>query len=255
MIVRKLRPALFVLGLALTGCSLASPAQTVVREEIAGHSLLVQLETAPPSTAQGGARSFAHPVAGDEQELAARIDPLLGELAYGRPRGQRLTRALAVDDRLRLAAALAKGLVQAGSSQRVRFLLSVEDNAHTPWITPEDRLTRGVAFIDLDGRFNVIFDLLDDRIDPRELDAHDPTERAQTRARLVSETGEDLGRSDDGSRRLWVAWQLFANERAPSLEPLANPDAAKLELLDELLRDGVIDRAEYERRRARLRQP
>jgi hypothetical protein len=130
-------------------------------------------------------------------------------------------------------------------------LLSVEDDAHTPWLTPGERLTRGIAFVDLEGRFHLAFDLLDDRADPDELDPYDPTERAQTRARLVSETGEDLGPADDGAPRLWVAWRLLADAAPRSAADLHDANAARLELLDELLHDGVIDREEYERRRTR----
>jgi hypothetical protein len=245
--VRTFRPAIFVLGLSLAGCSTSPAVQTVVREEIAGHRLLVQLEAAQPGTPV----QFGHPVSGDEQELAERLDALLAELAYGRPKGRRLFQLMDVEDRQRLAAALASGLTDAGPRERVRFLLSVEDDAHTPWLTPDERLTRGIAFVDIDGRFHLAFDLLDDRADPDHLDPFDPTERAQTRARIVSETGEDLGPADDGAPRLWVAWHLLA-DATPHTADLLDANAAKLELLDELLRDGVIDREEYERRRARL---
>ncbi|PRP98581.1 hypothetical protein ENSA7_65240 [Enhygromyxa salina] len=238
-----------MLGLSLAGCSLiATPAQTVVREEIAGHRLLVQLEAAQPGTPV----RFAHPITDDEQHLAERLDVLLAELVYGRPKGRRLVSAIEVEDRQRLATALARGLTSAGPRERIRFLLSVEDQAHTPWLTPSDRQTRGVAFVDIDGRFHLAFDLLDDRVDPDELDPYDPTERAQTRARLVSETGEDLGPADDGAPRLWVAWRLSEDAAPPSALDLPAASAAKLELLDELLRDGIIDREEHERRRARL---
>jgi hypothetical protein len=237
-----------VLVLSLVGCSPSLPAQTVVREEIAGHRLLVQLEAAHPGTDV----RFAHPVRAGESQLVERIDALLAELAYGRPKGRRLVRLLEVDDRQRLAVALARGLTSAGPRERVRFLLSIEDDAHTPWMTPDERLTRGIAFVDLDGRFHLAFDLLDDRVDPDDLDPHDPTEAAQTRARLVSETGEDLGPADGGSPRLWVAWPLLADAAPRSATDHSDADAAKLELLDELLHDGIIDREEYERRRARL---
>jgi hypothetical protein len=236
-----------VLGLSLAGCSTLSTAQTVVRESIAGHRLLVQLEAAQPGTPV----QFAHPVTDEAQDLAERLDGLLAELAYGRPKGRRLVRPIEVEDRQRLAAALARGLTSAGPRERVRFLLSVEDDAHTPWLTPGERLTRGIAFIDLEGRFHLAFDLLDDRADPDELDPHDPTERAQTRARLVSETGEDLGPADDGAPRLWVAWRLLADVAPRSAAALHDANAARLELLDELLHDGVIDREEHERQRAR----
>jgi hypothetical protein len=234
-----------VLVLSLAGCSAAPSVQTVLREEIAGHRLLVQLEAAQPGTPV----QFGHPVVGDQQELAERLDALLAELAYGRPKGRRLVRLMEVEDRQRLAAAIARGLTDAGPRERIRFLLSVEDDAHTPWLTPGERQTRGIAFVDLDGRFNLAFDLLDDRADPDNLDPSDPIERAQTRARLVSETGEDLGPADDGASRLFVAWPLLESS-APA--DLSDANAAKLELLDELLRDGIIDREEYERRRAPL---
>lgn len=250
-IVRSLRSALLVFGLSLAGCSTSPAAQTVVREEIAGHRLLVQLEAAQPGTPV----RFAHPVTDEEQQLAERLDALLAELAYGRPKGRRLVRLMEVEDRQRLAGALARGLVQAGPRERVRFMLSIEDDAHTPWFTPTERQTRGIAFVDLDGRFNLAFDLLDDRSDPDDLDPHDPTEGAQTRARLVSETGEDLGPTDDGARRLWVAWPLLADTAPRSATDLADANAAKLELLDELFRDGIIDHEEYERRRTRLGAP
>lgn len=237
-----------MLGLSLAGCSTSPPAQTVVREEIAGHRLLVQLEPAEP----GVPTRFAHPVDTEEGELAEQLDAFLGELAYGRPKGRRLHRLLEVGDRERLAAALARGLSDAGPRERVRFWLRIEDDAHTPWLTPDERQTRGVAFVDLDGRFHLAFDLLDDRADPNEVDPYDPTQRAQTRARLVSETGEDLGPADDGAPRLWVAWRLFAGATPDEPPAPPSPNAAKLELLDELLRDGVIDREEYLRRRDRL---
>lgn len=244
-----------MLGLWLAGCSPMPAAQTVVQEDVAGHRLLVQLESAQP----GEAVQFAHPVATDTEQLAAQVDAFLAELAYGRPRGRRLTRLLEREDRQRLAAALAAGLTDAGPRERVRFLLSIEDDAQTPWLTPAHRLTRGVAFVDRGGRFHLAFDLVDDRADPDALYPHDPTERAQSRARLVSETGEDIGPADDGAPRLWVAWRLFADPSAPAApdDPSARreADAAKLELLDELLRDGAIDRQEYERRRARLGRP
>lgn len=235
-------------ALSLTGCSTSPTARTVVREEVAGHRLLVQLE----ATRAGTSVPFAHPVTSEEQQLAEQLDALLAELVYGRPKGRRLIRLMAVEDRQRLAAALARGLLEAGPRERIRFLLSVEDDAHTPWLTPDERQTRGVAFVDLDGRFNLAFDLLDDRADPNDVDPYDPTEAAQTRARLVSETGEHLGPADDGSRRLWVAWPLLAGASTRSGADLPDANAAKLELLDELLRDGVIDRDEYERRRTGL---
>jgi hypothetical protein len=205
----------------------------------------VQLEAAKPGTPV----QFGHPVSFDEQALAERLDVLLAELSYGRPKGRRLAHLMAADDRQRLATALARGLTDAGPRERIRFLLSVKDDAQTPWLTPGERLTRGVAFVDIDGRFNLAFDLLDDRAAPDSLDPFNPTERALTRARLVSETGEDIGRADDGASRLWVAWPLLA---APQTAELPDASAAKLELLDELLRDGIIDREEYERRRAGL---
>jgi hypothetical protein len=245
--VRTFRPALFVLVLSLAGCIASPTVQTVLREEIAGHGLLVQLEAAQPGTPV----QFGHPVSGDEQQLTERLDALLAELTYGRPKGRRLAHVMEAEDRQRLAGALARGLTDAGPRERVRFLLSVEDDAHTPWLTPGERLTRGIAFVDVDGRFNLAFDLLDDRADPDNLDPFNPTERAQTRARLVSETGEDLGRADDGALRLWVAWPLL-EDAAPQTLDLPSANAAKLELLDELLRDGIIDREEYEQRRARL---
>lgn len=247
-IVRAFRLALFLLGLSLPGCSTLPAAQTVVREEIAGHRLLVQLEAAEP----GIDVRFAHPVTEEEAQLAERLDALLAELAIGRPKGRRLTRLMEIEDRQRLAAAIARGLASAGPRERVRFLLSIEDEAHTPWLTPGVRQTRGIAFVDLDGRFHVAFDLVDDRVDPDDLDPHDPTEAAQTRARIVSETGEDIGPADDGSPRLWVAWPLLASATPSSAAKLPDANAAKLELLDELLRDGIIDREEYERRRSRL---
>jgi hypothetical protein len=243
--VRAFRPALFVLGLSLAGCSGSLIVQTVVREEIAGHHLLVQLEPAQP----GKPVQFAHPFTGDPHELAERLDVLLAELAYGRPKGRRLVRLMEIEDRQRLADALARGLTSAGPRERIRFLLSIEDDAHTPWMTPDERLTRGIAFVDLDGRFHLAFDLLDDRVDPDDLDPYDPTEAAQTRARLVSETGEDLGPADNGAPRLWVAWPLV---ESPHPQDRSDANAAKLELLDELLRDGIIEHAEYERRRADL---
>jgi hypothetical protein len=246
--VGRLRPALFVLVLSLVGCSASPTVQTVLREEIAGHRLLVQLEAEPPGTPV----QFGHPVSGDEQQLAQRLDALLAELAYGRPKGRRLVRLMEVEDRQRLAAALARGLTDAGPRERVRFLLSIEDDAHTPWLTPGERQTRGIAFVDVDGRFNLAFDLLDERADPDNIDVFNPTERALTRARIVSETGEDLGPADDGARRLWVAWRLLADAAPQSAADVSNANAAKLELLDELLRDGIIDHEEYERRRARL---
>lgn len=219
-----------------------------MREEIGGHRLLVQLEAAQPGTPV----RFAHPVPGEAQQLAERLDALLAELSYGRPKGRRLVRLMEVEDRRRLAAALARGLTDAGPRERIRFLLGVEDDAHTPWLTPSERLTRGIAFVDLDGRFNLAFDLVDDRVDPDDLDPYDPTEGAQTRARLVSETGEDLGPAQDGARRLWVVWPLLADAAPRRTIDTADANAAKLELLDELLRDGIIDREEYGRRRARL---
>ncbi|MFV8752905.1 hypothetical protein ACNOYE_20355 [Nannocystaceae bacterium ST9] len=251
--------ALLVLGLSLAGCSNSSTmivGETVVRDEIAGHRLLVQLEAAQPGTSV----RFAHPLAGEEELLTQRFDALLAELAYGRPKGRRLVHVLEVEDRQRLAAALARGLTHAGPRERVRFWLSIEDDAHTPWFTPVSRHTRGVAFVETDGRLHLVFDLLDERVDPEDLDAHDPTEQAQTRARLVSETGEDLGQGE-GASKLWVAWPLLAAAATPDRPDAdasadanveADANAAKLELLDELLRDDIIDREEYERRRARL---
>jgi len=241
-----------VLGLSLAGCSTVPSTKTVVREDVAGHRLLVQLE----SLHDGPTDRFAHPVVGEVQHLAERIDPLLAELAYGRPRGKKLVRLLEVEDRQRLAAGLARGLTSAGPSERVVFLLRIDDGDQVPWFTPDDRLTRGIAFVDLEGRFNVAFDLVDDRVDPKDPDPYDPTERAQTRTRVVSETGEDIGAATDGPRRLWVAWKLLAETatEATLTRPAEPPsaDAGKLELLDELLRDGVIDHDEYERRRTRL---
>lgn len=219
----------------------------MVRDDFAGHRLLVQLEAPEPGTAV----QFAHPVVAEEELLARRFDALLAELAYGRPKGKRLVHLLEADDRRRLADALARGLVHAGPRERVRFWLSIEDDAHTPWFTPVSRQTRGVAFVSTDGRFHVAFDLLDERVDPQDLDPYDPTQQAQTRARLVSETGEDLGRAE-GQSRLWVAWPLVPGIASSNTPSLPVGDAAKLELLDELLRDEIIDRDEYERRRARL---
>ena len=241
-----------MLGLALAGCSPVRTVHTVVDERVEGHALLVQLEAAEP----GVPVQFAHPV--DEQELAPRLDAMLAELAFGRPKGRRLTRLMEPGDRTRLADGLARALLDAGPRERVRFLLRIEDDAHTPWITPTQRMTRGVAFVDLDGRFNLAFDLLDDRIDPRELNPGEPTQSAQTRARIVSETGELRGPADDGSRRLWVSWQLAerAGSDSSSAPEPAEPDSsvqqAKLELLEELLAEGIIDAEEFEARRARL---
>lgn len=259
----------------LAGCGTTPGVQTVVDDRIAGHALLVQIE----ASESGAWGPYAHPVAGGEagaEALAGRLDGLLGELAYARPKGKKVHPLMAVEDRQRLAAALAEGLSTAAPDERVRFVLSVTDDAHTPWMTPTKRLTRGVAFVDLEGRFHLAFDLVDDRVAPDELDSPDPTLRAQSWVRLLTETGELEGRGEDGARRLWVAWPLIAPsssappqappvEPEPELEPepepgpepetLSQPNASKLELLDELLRDGVIDREEYERRRARLVEP
>lgn len=253
LVVRIFRPtaALLILGLSTAACGHSATemrvGETVLRDDIDGHRLLVQLESPPPGTPV----RFAHPLVSEEHTTVARLDALLAELSYGRPKGQRLVHLLEVEDRRRLAAALARGLSHAGPRERVRFWLSIEDDTHTPWFTPIARQTRGVAFIATDGRLNLVFDLLDERVDPQEVDPHDPTEQAQTRARLVSETGEDLGRTTNASR-LWVAWPLLPSAEPSAPAALREVDAAKLELLDELLRDDIIDRDEYERRRARL---
>lgn len=236
-----------MLGLTLAGCSSLRTVHTVVDERVEGRALLVQLEAAEP----GLPVQYAHPV--DDQELAPRLDAMLAELAFGRPKGRRLTRLMEPSDRTRLADGLARALVGAGPRERVRFLIRIEDDAHTPWITPTQRLTRGVAFVDVEGRFNLAFDLLDDRVDPRELNPGEPTKSAQTRARIVSETGEDRGPAEDGSRRLWVSWQLeerLDSSSAPELDD--SVQRAKLELLEELLAEGIIDADEFEARRARL---
>ena len=243
-----------MLFVAPTGACIVSPGvETILDEGRAGHHLLVQLEAAEP----GKPVQFGHPLTGEEHELSAELDALLAELAYGRPKGKRLYPLLELDDRQRLATALARGLLDAGPRERVRFWLSIEDGELTPWLTPTARQTRGVAFVDLEGRFHLAFDLLDDRVDPNASDNFDPTERAQTRARLVSETGEELGRAADGGRRLGVTWALVDSPSAPApaTDELSNTNAAKLELLDELLQDEIIDREEYERRRAKIGQP
>lgn len=167
--------------------------------------MLVELE----AVQLGKTARFAHPVLGEEPELAEEIDRLLAELAYGRPNGKRLVRLMEVADRQRLAAGLARGLTSAGPRERVLFLLRIDDSGEVPWFTPDERLTRGIAWVDLDGRFNLAFDLIDDRVDHYDPDPYDPTQRAQTHVRLVSETGEHIGPADDGAQRLWVAWQLL----------------------------------------------
>lgn len=240
---RRAQPILALIGVWLTGCVGAN--EIVVREQVAGHHLLVELEPVDTET------RFSHPVQGQEPDLAQQIDRRLAELVYGRPRGKKLFRLLDVEDRGRLATGLARGLIQADPGERVLFVLRVDDGPQEAWFTPEERFTRGVAFVDLDGGFNLAFDLVDDRVDPNDPDAHDPTERTQTRARIVSETGELVG-ADDGARRLWVAWRSFAGPRTAEAAVLSGADASKLELLDELLRDGVIDRETYDRRRSRL---
>jgi hypothetical protein len=250
-----------LVSLCVAGCSVAPDSKAVFREERAGHRVLVELE--PVETLETDTFApFAHPLVVDEHELAEAVDHLLAEVAYGRPKGKKLVRLMAVEDRQRLASGLARGLVSAGSHERVLFVLRIDDRGEVPWFTPDSRLTRGVAFVDLEGRFHLAFDLIDDRIEHNDPDPYDPTERAQTRARIVVETGEDMGPADDGARRLWVAWPPLAwtapDKVTPSEEPpitSAEPpsvSAGKLELLDELLRDDIIDREQYERRRARL---
>src|SRR3546814_8228875 len=56
-VVRTFRPALFVLGLSLAGCIASPSVQTVLREEIAGHRLLVQRSEEHTSELQSLMRS------------------------------------------------------------------------------------------------------------------------------------------------------------------------------------------------------
>ena len=183
-----------------------------MRDEHGGHRVLVELEGIEPIAGE----RFGHPVPGEESQLAREIAPLLAELSYGRPHGKRLVRLMEAADRQRLAAGLARGLTSAGPHERVVFLLRVDDSGQVPWFTPDERLTRGIAWVDLDGRFNLAFDLIDDRVDLDDPDPYDPTQRAQTRARLVSETGEHIAAADDGAQRLWVVWQLLPSSDATS---------------------------------------
>ena len=73
-------------------------------------------------------------------------------------------------DRERLAAGIARGLKAATSSERVAFVIVIDDRGDVPMFSPIERQTRGVAFVDQEGRFNVAFDLIDDRIDPDDLE-------------------------------------------------------------------------------------
>lgn len=200
--MQDLRSACLALALGLSACSQTGASTTVVDERVAGHGLLVRLE----AVGADGESVFAHPVSREAASLAQGIDGLLAELAYGRPKGKQLYRLLEPGDRGRLSAALAEGLRRAAPHERVSFVLRVDEQSDVPWFTPDQRLTRGVAFIDPEGRFNLAFDLIDDSVDPNDPEPYDPTQRAQTRARMVSESGEDIGAREGGPRRLWVAW-------------------------------------------------
>ena len=126
----RLHSALLALGLTLAGCSTTPGVQTVVDDRVAGHALLVQIEA---STSEAGAWGpFAHPVAGGEggaEGLAGRLDGLLAELAYARPKGKKVQPLMGAEDRQRLAVALAEGLSTAAPDERVRFVL--EDRGGT----------------------------------------------------------------------------------------------------------------------------
>ncbi len=253
----RIRPLALAFLLIAAGCSASPKSTTVVEESIAGHRLVVELE----SVAEAEGPRYAHPVSGTPEELSEKLEVYLGELAYGRAKGKRAYRLLEEGDRKRLAGGLARALKRAGPKERALFLLRVEDNASVAWFRADERVTRGVAYVDVEGRLHLAFDLVDERIDPTAAELYDPAERAQSRTQVFSETGEDIGPSKEGRRRLGASWELSEGQ-APSVQavpavpkPVAPADAAKLELLEDLLRDGVIDQAEYERRRADLTSP
>ncbi len=102
-----------------------------------------------------------------------------------------------------LSEAIANGLSQADSTQRVRF--AVLNPGTTLGIFPTTDSTHGVAFVDRDGFFNVAFDLVKESLVDGDPIWHDPVRYGRTQRELLFSPPLQLARNSDGeSRSNWI---------------------------------------------------
>jgi hypothetical protein len=181
-----------------------------------------------------------------------------------------------------LALAIVEGLRVATPSERVRF--SVYNPDRFLLLIPSGHTTRGVAFLEPDGVFNLVFDVVNGDLDPDEEHWGDPTKRALRRADLDLPPEARLRTGESGrSREMWVTvpFSVVAagaplpaapeKEAAPVAEERATPPPAavppeelpggelgaeeileRLRYLEELYDDGAISESEYVRRKREL---
>ncbi|MEQ8764539.1 MAG: SHOCT domain-containing protein [Planctomycetota bacterium] len=265
------RFAIPLLLLASTGCQSsrwvesASPIDTPV--------LAVQLERRIVDGApQEGL--FAHPATLDP----AAVETRLAELRFRRPRllhDDRTGSVIPAEQLAPLAKALTGALAAASSSERARF--SVGTSAES--LFEGRRYTRGVAFVEPVGVLNVAFDWVDELSERDILDERweDPTRRRSSSVELDLGHAWQMSKEAREDELLWVTTDELtavaapvgvSEDEAPASGEVSPPvteprdaDGAKLtdserlaqlRLLEKLHAEGVLDDAEFERRRREI---
>jgi hypothetical protein len=170
-----------------------------------------------PGTPVSGTQAYSHPFAIDQSELAA----VLGGIRYNPSKLFAADTDQAVfsqGETGTLAPLLAAALGKADSSQRIRF---VSYNRGPALLLPSRRKTEGIAFVDMEGRLNIAFSLINEVLDVEERDVPttphpvDPLQITHTIRPLIPGPWYRLG-TVAGSQEQAPMWAIVDLQSAPA---------------------------------------
>ena len=209
--------------------------------------VLVQRETRSGS-------SFAHPVTLDAESLAKDLCALRYIDKWAVTRNDEAHPPWSCEDAGQVGRAIAAGLAAADENERVRFWVRWrERDIGAPWYVPDERHTRGIAFLNADRQLELDFDWVHRVQGESSRAARSPDERSSRRVRLVPPPGVELVESDGKRQPMRLIWPMSGEARRDRVEPDVDPAVrARLELLEEMHRAGDIDDATYERRKREI---
>jgi hypothetical protein len=212
-----------------------------------GDHALVQKETRADA-------SFAHPAELDGAELSRDLCALRYIDRWSVTRGEDPHAPWSCEDATQVGEAIARGLATAGSAERVRFWVRWrERDIGAPWYVPDERHTRGVAFVNEAGQLELNFDWVHRVQGDAPRANKSPEEARSRRVRLVPPRGVELGESEGKRQPLRLIWPMPDSSGRARVEADVDPATrARMELLEEMLEAGEIDQATYERRKGDL---
>ena len=210
-------------------------------------TVLVQTERNPDAR-------YAHPATVDGASLAEQLCGLAYINQMNPTYKQKGGVPWSCEDAQKVAEAVTQGLAAASPNERVRFWVHwrERDNGST-WYVPDERHTRGIAYVNDAGQLQMDFDIVDRVQGEGARPTRSPDEGKHRRVRFVPPEGVTLALADGKAQPMRLIWPIADGGGHDRVKSDVDPEQkARLELLEQMYRAGDIDQATYDRKKAEL---